>query len=695
MNLRKKIGMYLLIIVFISIISLYCSSIYQYFDIYSAITANPIELIKSIISNGIPITGTVVLMIIIIGIIIYLRVVNKNTFKKDKREFKYSNSGVYGTAALLNENQIEGYAKIDTPKNAKGTILGQLDETGKKLINTDLKSRLNKHIAIYGASGAGKSRCYARPFIIQCVKRRESVIVTDPKGELYESTAQYLKDNGYIVKVFDLVHPELSDGWACLKELRGQELRAQIFSDVIIKNTGGDGKDVWDQSEMSLLKALILRVERGRDYAAEGTQDIGTAYQLIQDPEGEAHLDKIFGQRVESGIKLDMNESVCVGPYMTFKQASDNMRGNIITGLATRMQVFQNDVIRKITATDDIDLTLPAKKPCAFFCIMSDQHTTLNFLSTLFFTFAFIDQVEFADLQPSKKCPVPVNYLLDEFPNIGEIPDFDKKIATVRSRDINISIIFQSIGQLQNRYPNNVWSGILGNCDTHIMLGCNDEDTAKFISNRSGETTVKVGTVQHPKHETIFTLRHQHSSGDGKRKIFNADEILRLPNNKEIIIFRGKDVWETYKYDYSLHPEAKKFHDISVLDKPPIYDVDGRIEYNLKEKENLMRYEIEHGLHKEEDNSKKKNEDKSPILIQEGHDIIIEDSIEFDSIELSNDIDIEDVEIENINDTKTEEKKDNNIETSKTVSKKPDEKLTQFANKSDIEIGKTVKKPTY
>ncbi len=253
-----------------------------------------------------------------------------------------------------------------------------------------------------------------------------------------------------------------------------------------------------------------------------------------------------------------------------------------------KVRKIQTEVIRKITAVDDIDLTLPATKPCAYYCIMSDQHTTLNFISTLFFTFLFMDLVEFADMHGGQ-CPVPVNFLLDEFPNIGSIPDFEKKIATVRSRAINISIIFQGITQLQERYPK-VWSSILGNCDTHLFLGCNEEDTAKFISNRSGETTVEVGTVQHEKLESIFTIGRRHSSGDGKRKIFNPDEIMKFPLDEELIILRGKDVMRAYKYDFSLHPEANKFHDISIQERPSINDTVGRAMYKRKDEEYMERY---------------------------------------------------------------------------------------------------------
>ncbi len=606
--LKKKKKTILKALGIMFVISIYLAMIFRHVLAGKSMSFNPITLIRDMPQTGFSFSMAVIIFLLMIGgIVLVAKKNNFDLFTFDERNFKYSDSGVYGTAGKLDSSDIDGYAKINTPQKAEGTILGQLDKSGKKLINTDMKSRMNKHVAVFGCSGSGKSRGYARPFIIQTVKRRESVIVTDPKGELYESTAQYLKDNGYIVRVFDLVHPDKSDGWDCLKELRGDEIRAQIFASVVIQNTGTGKGDVWDNAAMSLLKALMLRVERGHDYKTLGKQSIGDAYDLIQNPLGEKYLDTMF-----DSMSLAQDEQLCVGPYMTFKQGSDNMRGNIITGLSNRLQVFQADIIKRITAKDDIDLTLPAKKPCAYFCIMSDQHSALNFLSTLFFSFAFIDQVDYADTH-GNKCPVPINYLLDEFPNIGTIADFEKKIATVRSRDINISVIFQNITQLEERYPNGKWQTILSNCDTHLLLGCNDPITAKFISDRAGETTVKVGTVQHEKIEPLISIGHKHSSGDGKRKIYTPDEILRFPLDRSLIIFRGKNVMEAYKYDFSQHPEANKFRDVPITERPSITDTEGRKRYEEQDRMYLESY-----LKQQEYGNRPENDDDDDTSEQNG-----------------------------------------------------------------------------
>lgn len=688
--IRQHKKMILITLGVIMLTSIYFALIMQSGLSGLGLSFNPFVLLGRIPEMGFPLQGSFIIFLMLIALLVFMLYKSgADGIVEDERNFKYSDSGVYGTAALLREGQLAGYAKVNTSKDAEGTILGQLDNTGKRLVNTDMKSRMNRHVAIFGASGTGKSRCYARPFLIQAVKRRESVIVTDPKGELYESTAQYMKNNGYIVKVLDLVHPIKSDGWDCLKELRGDEIRAQICANVIIENTGSGKGDIWDVSAMALLKALLLRVERGKDYKERNAQSIGEAYQLIQNPRGEEYLDEMFSN-------LGRDEQLCVGPYMTFKQASPNMRGNIITGLAARMQVFQNEVIREITAVDDIDLTLPATQPCAYYCIMSDQHTTLNFLSTLFFTYLFMDLVEYADTHGGR-CPVPVNFVLDEFPNIGSIPDFEKKIATVRSRMINISIIFQGITQLQERYPLGKWQGILGNCDTHLFLGCNESDTAEFISERAGETTVKVKTEQHEKVESLFTIGHKNSTGDGKRKIFTPDEIMRFPLNEELIIFRGLNAMKAYKYDFSLHPEAEKFHDIRIMDRPDINDTEGRAEYQRQDDEYMKAYERRKA--EEESGKKRRKRDDNTVETELDSDEYREFSTpnaeDFGFTIMDDDIEIEDITDEYEDDTikslpepvpeKTDDKSGVNDCDVKTVEEKQAVNVSDTDNETDDE----------
>ena len=477
-----------------------------------------------------------------------------------ERNLSYSNKGTYGTSGFMTESELSEVLELTDPKKTDGTILGKLNG---KAVCLPLKSRMNRNIAVFGASGTMKSRAFARNMIFQTVKRGESLVVTDPKSELYEDMAKYLEDNGYLVKVFNLVSPEHSDSWNFLAETEGEEIMAQTLVDVIIKNTGSlKGDSFWDNSESNLLKALVLYVML--EYPEEN-RNMGEVYKLLTDS-SEAGLNKLF-----SILPISHPAKA---PYNIFKQAAESVRGGIIIGLGSRLQVFQNRLICEMTGSDDFDLELPGHRKCAYFCITSDQDSTFDFLSSLFFSFLFIKLVRYADKHcAGGKLTVPVTFVCDEFPNIGTIPDFCKKISTVRSRGLNISIIFQNLAQLQNRYPQNQWQEILGNCDTQLFLGCTDELTATFISNRTGDVTIGVSSKAKQLGTwriSDYTPEYRQTNSIGKRKLLTPDEVLRLPLDKALVILRGQKVLKVDKFDYTLHPESKKLKPCKAVEHLPI-----------------------------------------------------------------------------------------------------------------------------
>ena len=486
---------------------------------------------------------------------------NDGEVMDQERNLSYSNKGTYGTSGFMTDAEMREVLELCDPKKTDGTILGKLNG---KAVCLPLKSRMNRNIAVFGASGTMKSRAFARNMIFQTVKRGESLVVTDPKSELYEDMAQYLEDNGYLVKVFNLVSPEHSDSWNFLAETEGEEIMAQTLVDVIIKNTGSlKGDPFWDNSEANLLKALVLYVMR--EYPEEN-RNMGEVYKLLT-VSSEAGLNKLF-----SILPI---AHPAKAPYNIFKQAAESVRGGIIIGLGSRLQVFQNSLICEMTGSDDIDLELPGHQKCAYFCITSDQDSTFDFLSSLFFSFLFIKLVRYADKHcVGGKLTVPVTFVCDEFPNIGTIPDFCKKISTVRSRGLNISIIFQNLAQLQNRYPQNQWQEILGNCDTQLFLGCTDELTATFISNRTGDVTIGVSSKAKQLGTwriSDYTPEYRKTTSIGKRKLLTPDEVLRLPLEKALVILRGQKVLKVDKFDYTLHPESKKLTPCKAVDHIPAW----------------------------------------------------------------------------------------------------------------------------
>lgn len=465
------------------------------------------------------------------------------------RNLIYSNKGTYGTAGFMPEKEIsEVLDVVSDVRKHTGTILGKLNG---KAICVPKETRLNANIAVYGASGSMKTRAFCINRILQSAARGESLIITDPKSELYEKTSEYLRSKGYVVKVFNLVSPESSDSWNCLCEIEGDELMAQLFCDVIIKNTGSErGDHFWDNAEMNLLKALVLYVEQG--YPSD-RKNIGEVYRLLT-LNSENELNTLFD-------KLPISHPA-KAPYVIFKQASETVRTGVIIGLGSRLQVFQNSKVKSITAYDEIDLELPGKQPCAYYCITSDQDSTFDFLSSLFLSFVFIKLVRYADKNcEGGKLPVPVHVLGEELTACGVIPDLSRKISVIRSRNISMSCVFQNLAGLQNRYPYNQWQEILGNSDIQLFLGCVDELTAKYISDRAGEVSISVtskakqlGTWR----VSDYTPEYRETSGVGKRKLLTMDEVLRLPINQALIIIRGRKVLQVDKYDYTCHPESDK-----------------------------------------------------------------------------------------------------------------------------------------
>ena len=467
------------------------------------------------------------------------------------RNLEYSKKGTYGTAGFMTKREMKGVVDAVTDvRRHHGIILGELD--GKVLCLPE-KTRFNGNLAVYGASGSKKTRSFCMNMILQCASRTPmtSLIICDPKSELYEKSSEYLRDKGYVVKKFDLVTPSSSDSWNCLAEIGGQELMAQLFCDVIIKNTGsGKGDHFWDNAEMNLLKALVLYVER--NFAPEN-RNIGEVYKLLS-MSSEKELNSIFEDLP--------NEHPAKGPYNIFKQSSESVRGGVIIGLGSRLQVFQNRDICEITSHDEIDLELPGKKPCAYFCITSDQDSTFDFLSSLFLSFVFIKLVRYAD----QKCeggalPVPVHVLGEELCACGVIPDLSRKISVIRSRNISMSCVFQNLAGLQNRYPLNQWQEILGNCDITLFLGCTDALTAEFISDRTGEASINVTSKAKQLNTwrvSNYSPQYRETSGVGRRKLYTMDEVLRLDLDKALVIIRGKNVLEVNKFDYSRHPESRK-----------------------------------------------------------------------------------------------------------------------------------------
>ena len=521
------------------------------------------------------------ILLVVLFFVVKSKIDSRN---RDDRNFDVSEKGTYGTAKYLSERQAKKLVTADKEhsllsvskelkQNDNGIILGEFPNG--KLVMKRAIPKENMNVFVCGAPGSGKSYMFARPYLAQCIRRQESFVCTDPSGELLETMGGYAKACGYKVKVFNLADPEKSDSWNVTGEVGINQLHAQIAVSTIIKNTlEGERPDpFWDNGEKNLLKALLLYINSD---AYTGSKSLGELYKLLAS-------DNFSSSTLECLKNLDERHPAKLS-YNIYAQATESVQQSFASGLATRLQIFQSEAIRNMTAFDDIDLTAPGKEKCAYFVVMSDQDSTYQLLSSLFFSFLFIKLADFGKTCKGQSLPVSVNMVLDELPSIGNIPDLGRKLATVRKYGVNVVPIIQLISQLDNRYSPAEREEIIGCCDTQVWLGSNDIASAEVLSERSGTMTVDVASKSQ---KVDFLPQTQLTSSVGKRTVLTVDEVLRLPLDEAVIVLRGQNILKLKKYRFHDHPDFKSVKaakPITISDYVPdmsaFYEhTEGRIQY--------------------------------------------------------------------------------------------------------------------
>jgi len=512
---------------------------------------------------------------------IYLRnIVNGNT----GRGFTISDSNVYGSARDINMEELQQVADIVPKEQAMGTILGQLDTSETRLITSKPIANFNNNLLVLAPPGSGKTFCIVQNSIMQSIRRGESVITTDTKGELWAKTVEYARANGYIVRRFDLKNPKCSDGLDILAEMQADDIRAKIASSIIMKNTGNE-KDIHASAEEALLTAVCL-YQALNDAIPPEEKTIYNAFAMLF--EGAGSLDVKF-----NSVKYDPKMRVAYDAYATFLQGSPNLRGNVITGLANRLNMLSSPAIRTMTSTPDIDLTLPGKQKCIYYCEMPDQHDAMRFLATLFFSFLLWDLTDYADAQMDQRLPVPVSIMIEEAYAVGELPTITNALSTVRSRGIGITLIAQGIAQFKILYGEEVTNTILNSCATFACLGSNTSDTAELFSWMAGDATVKVKTEQHTVGEGPITFGRNYSTGDGRQALYTGNDIRKIPFGRILIVWQRFDPIMAYTFGVDRHPEMLKgrLPKISANTTVPLEDKEARAFLRAMEEQRIMDYD--------------------------------------------------------------------------------------------------------
>ena len=388
-------------------------------------------------------------------------------------------------------------------------------------------------------SGAGKSATYSKPNAYQMIG---SYVFTDPKGELYDDTAGYLKSHGYDIKVLNLVHPANSDGYNPLAHINS-ELDVDVIANTVVKgqkSEGGSADPYWDDMAEMLLKALIYYLIAARP---PEEQNLASCAEMVR-------------AASNNGGNNLLSDMINVLPYdhparMYYKSvelASDKTYSSILSSLQSKLGKFDSKEIAEVTSTDTINFEDIANKKTALYVISSDTHTAYDFLLTIFFSQMIQQLYDFAD-KNGGKLKIPCFFILDEFANIGKIPDFDKKISTSRSRKISFSVILQNLDQLEAIYEKS-HETIVGNCDTHVFLGSNSFKTVEYFSKELGEKTISRKNDSINRDSSGKKTGKSESDQIMARALMTPDELRRMDNDLCIIFEKGLKPIKAHKFWY-------------------------------------------------------------------------------------------------------------------------------------------------
>lgn len=438
----------------------------------------------------------------------------------------------------------------------------------------------NINVMVVGGSGSGKSAAFVKPNVIPLLG---SYVFTDPKGELYDDTAGYFEANGYEIKVLNLMNPNKSDGFNPLMNIRNVDTDLDIVTSTIFTGQGGTtGSDpYWDNMAEKMLKALILFLIEGRPVEERNLASCANLVRLANN-NGSFNI-------VSDLMKVLPDGSMARKSYEDVQIATDKAYSSILSTLQSKLGKFDSSAIAALTATNTIEFKDISEKKTALYVISPDSHSTYDFLLTIFFSQMIQQLYDHAD-KNGGKLNIPVYFFLDEFANIGQIPDFDKKISTSRSRKINFNVIIQNLDQLEAIYPDS-FETILANCDTHLYLGSNSQKTSEYFSKALGEVnivqeSISVSTSKNTKGDEKGGTNESVSKNKFSRPLMTPDELKRLPNDNCIILEKG------------LFP---------ILAEKAFYFNDSKSKELMKYKAHHNEYEVDRGPWREFDVNRKGN----------------------------------------------------------------------------------------
>ena len=452
------------------------------------------------------------------------------------------------------------------------------------------KHKRNLNVLVVGGSGAGKSRTCAIPNIMQC---NCSMVITDPKAELLRKTGGVLERNGYEVRVFDLINPETSWCYNPFAYVWDDKDVLKLINNLIRNTTpkGAQSSDpFWEKSETALLQALMLYLLHEAPPEEQNfpmiMEMLGSAQVKEDDEDYQSPLDILFER-----LEMRDPESIAVKQYAIYKQAAGKTAKSILISVGVRLAAFNLKQIANLTCTDELDLYSIGEKKVALFCCIPDADTSMNYLVGMIYSNLFQTLYYVADRKYGGRLPIPVHCIMDEWPNVALPDDFDKILATMRSRGISCSIIIQNIAQMKALFKDS-YESLIGNCDEFLYLGGNEKEGHKYVSELLGKETLDTNTYGQTKGRSgSYSVNYQQTG----RELLTPDEIRLLDNRKAILFIRGERPIMDDKYDLKKHVNFRYTEDggASPYDyaKTPLAHDDLKIDINRLDDYELLSTE--------------------------------------------------------------------------------------------------------
>lgn len=456
----------------------------------------------------------------------------------------------YGSAKWGNARELN---KRYADRDGKNVIL-----TKRVSIGLDgYKHRRNLNILVVGGSGSGKTRFFCKPGImsVNC-----SYLIVDPKGEMLRSTGYLLKDEGYDIKVFDLIHPRQSDGYNPFTYIRDDPDVLKLM-DNLVKNTtppkGASNDPFWEKAEIALDSALMLYLLYEAPVEEQNFEMLmfmlECARVMEEDEQYQSPLDLLF-QTLE---ERDPSH-IAVREYKVYKQAAGKTAKSILVTASVRLAAFIFPQYAAMMQTDEMDFASMGERKRAIFCVIPVNDGSMNYLVSMLLTQCFQQLYLRADERYNGRLPVPVRVIQDEWANVAQPDSYPKVLATCRSYNIGINIIVQNIQSIKALYKDE-WEGIIGNCDTLLFLGGGNEPTSlEFVSKLLGKETVRTRTRGQTKGRSGSSSVNYQQTG---RDLMTPDEIRMLPTNDALLFIRGEKPVRDKKYDIKKHPNVRRTAD--------------------------------------------------------------------------------------------------------------------------------------